>query len=131
MIQPFLLAFRKQIRNQSVAHIMGKSPEDVARFDVAAGDEREALEADHRVAAPVGEPVIAGDDSAHLVAGGARPRRLLSPPGRRNDELIRREHELRGDVLTGFRHGLGQQAPAPIALGVERPFRREGVHRFE
>jgi hypothetical protein len=40
------------------------------------------------VPAPVGEPVIAGDDGAQIVAPRAGTRQILLPSKRRHDELI-------------------------------------------
>ena len=40
----------------------------VSGLQMPAGRECQPLEADHRVAPPVGEPVVAGDDRPHLVA---------------------------------------------------------------
>ena len=41
---------------------------------MAAGAERQPFEADHRVAAPIGKPVIAGDDGPDFFAGSVGPR---------------------------------------------------------
>ena len=60
------------------------------------GAQRQALERDHRVAAPVGEPVIAGDHRPRLVAGGARADVILAAAGGPDHELIGGEHELGG-----------------------------------
>ena len=59
---------------------MGEGPQDVAGLDVAAGGQGQPFEADHRVTAPVGEPVIAGDHGAHFVAGGTRTCRIPTRP---------------------------------------------------
>ena len=59
-----------------------------------AGTQRETLEADHRVAAPVGEPVIAGNHAARFPAGRSRPRRLGRAGGGFDHELIGSENEL-------------------------------------
>ena len=64
------LAFGKQVGDQPVADVVGERAEDVAGLGVPAGGQRQAFEADHGVAAPVGEPVIAGDHGADFVAGG-------------------------------------------------------------
>ena len=71
---------------------------------VAARRERQALETDHRVAAPIGEPMIAGDDGADFIARGMRARRFLRAAGGRDDELVGREDQLRADALARFRN---------------------------
>ncbi len=42
--------------------MFGKYVEYAARFAVAAGQQRQPFQADHRVAAPIGKPVIASDN---------------------------------------------------------------------
>ena len=77
VVEPLVLALGEQVGDQAVADVVGEGAQDVAGLGVPAGGQRQALEADHRVAAPVGEPVVAGDHRAHLVAGGARAGRVL------------------------------------------------------
>ena len=73
---------------------MGEGPQDVAGFDVPAGDQGQAFQADHGVAAPVGEPMIAGDDGADFVAGGLHAGGVLDAARRRDDELVGGQHQL-------------------------------------
>ncbi len=97
VIEPFTFAFREHVGNQPVADVGGKRLEDVARLGVSSRQQSQAFEADHRVAAPVGEPVIAGDDRAGFAAAGARAGLVLNtmgPERRPNDELIGGEYEL-------------------------------------
>src|SRR5262245_18023686 len=61
MVQTLLFAFRKQIGNQSVTYVMSESAQNVAGFDMPPGGKSEPFEAHHRVAAPIGEPVISGN----------------------------------------------------------------------
>ena len=67
---------------------MGERSQDVAGFGVAAGGQRQSFEADHGVAAPVGEPVVAGDDGADFVARGLGPGGVLLPAVGRDQELV-------------------------------------------
>ena len=118
VIEPLLGAFRKHVRDEAVANVVAERAQDVAGLALASRAERQPFEADHRVAAPVGEPVVAGDDRADLVAHRPRPRGLLDAAGRRDDELIGGQDEF--GRRTGGRHllrGLDQTA-APAALGV-------------
>src|SRR4029078_12019129 len=60
-------------------------------------------------------------------------RAVLVAARRRDDELIRSQHELRCDARARFRDGVLQQALTTRALGVERRFRGQhvdGVERF-
>ena len=121
VIEAFLLALREHVRDQAVADVVGEGSQDVAGFGLAAGRERQPLEADHRVAAPVGEPVIAGDDRADFVAGGVGARRFLGPSGRRDDELIGGQHELGRRLPCARRRVSLRDQPLPaLALGGER-----------
>ena len=80
VVQAFVLALGKQVRDQPVADVMRKGAQNPARFGEPPGGERESFQADHRVAAPVGEPVVAGDHGAHFVAGGAGAGRVFHAP---------------------------------------------------
>src|SRR5437773_5469906 len=58
VVQTLLLTFWKHVRYQSVADVVRKRPQDVSCLDVTAGNQGEFLETDHRVAPPIGKPVI-------------------------------------------------------------------------
>ena len=113
VIQPFARAVREHVRDQPVAHVERECAQDVGRLPDPPGRERQPLEADHRVAAPVGEPVIAGNHRPHVFAGGTRPRRFLGAAGWRDDELIRRQHQL-------AREGVVLDARCAIASSLRR-----------
>ncbi len=130
VIQTVDAAFREQVRNESVAHVMRERAQDESRFHLASGRESQPLEADHRVAAPVREPVIAGDDGTDLVAECVRPRRLLGSSRRRDDELIRRQHELRRESFASRGNGLRDEPQPAAPLGLQRIQRIEHVHRL-
>src|SRR4051812_35489545 len=68
VVEPLPFALGKKIRYQSVTNVVAEGAEDIACFDLATRGKGEAFEADHGVAAPVGEPVVAGDNGAHLIA---------------------------------------------------------------
>ena len=70
MIQPGVLALGEHFGISPSRMYDGERAQDVARLAMTSGDERQPFEADHRVAAPVGEPVIAGDHRARIVARG-------------------------------------------------------------
>jgi hypothetical protein len=90
VIQGLFASFGKKIRDEAVTYVLGERPEYVARLEMPACRQREPLEADHRVAPPVGEPVIAGHHAAGLVASGSGARRVLHAADRRDNELVGR-----------------------------------------
>ena len=70
------------------AHVGGaaEGEQNVARDIEAAGDERQAGQRDHGVAAPVGEPVIAGDHGVQIAA--AADDELVGGGGQVGDQRI-------------------------------------------
>ncbi len=68
VIQPIVLPFRKEVGDEPVPDVRGERAQDVARLAVPSRGEGQPFEADHRVAAPVREPVITGDDRPRFVA---------------------------------------------------------------
>src|SRR5208283_5222755 len=93
MIQTLVMAFRKHVRNQAAPDVVRERSENVPGFDLSAGCERESLQGDHRVAPPVGEPRITGDDGPHVVSGGSGAQRVLTTSFRNNNELIRGQNQ--------------------------------------
>ena len=120
VIQPFLRALRKHVRDEAIPDVMPEGAEDVAGLPLAARAQGQPLEADHRVAAPVGEPMITSDDRTDLVAGRPRARSFLAAARRRDDELVGREHHLRRNAAV--RHPLRrvQQTFAALVIGFAR-----------
>ena len=99
VIQALVLAFREHVGNQAVANVVGERAQNIAGFDVAAGRQRQPFQTDHRVAAPIGEPVISGNDGANFVAGGAaRAPHPLRPAGV-NDKLVGRPDQLAAGLI--------------------------------
>ena len=78
VVEALGLAVGEEVGDQAVADVVGERAEDVAGLVVPAGREGQPFEADHRVAAPVGEPVVAGDDGADLLARGVGASRVDS-----------------------------------------------------
>ena len=120
-----VLALGKEVRDQAVAHVVAERAQDVPGLQMTAGRECEALERDHRVAAPVGEPVVPRDDRAHLVAGGVRACGVGDASRRRDHELVGGEHELGGHAGACSRRRGDDQAAPPLALGLASGRRRE------
>ena len=127
VVQPFALAFREHVRDQAVPHVQRERPQDVVRLGVAAGDEGQAFEADHRVAAPVGEPRVAGDHRARLGADGVGLRVVDGARRRAHDELIRGERQQERVRLLQALVARGQQPLAPGQLVLPRLVRRRAV----
>src|SRR5262245_36156034 len=90
VVEAFVSAVGEEIGDESVADIMSEGAKDVTGLVVPAGGQGQALQRDHRVAAPVREPVVAGDNSADFVAAGPGPGGVLVATRRRDDELVRR-----------------------------------------
>ena len=68
VIEAVSLAFGEHIGDQSIAHVMGKRPQNPARLVPAAGHQRESFQTDHGVAAPVREPGVPRDNGPNLIA---------------------------------------------------------------
>src|SRR5439155_20636957 len=116
VIEPFLLSFREHVRNQTVPHVMCEGPQDVTSLDMTAGDERQPLEADHRVAPPVRKPGIARDDRTHFITRGTGARGFFCSTSRRDDELIGRMHELASNPFPCLRDRDCEKPPPPAAF---------------
>ena len=120
VIQAVALALRKQVRQQAVANAARERAQDAFRFCGAARQQREPFEADHRVAAPIREPVITGDHRAFFVAASAHARRIGCAADRRDDELIRCQHELGRKTVPRAGIGGRDAGEPPVAFGRER-----------
>src|SRR5438105_15946268 len=59
VIESLLLTLRKEVGYQAVFDVVGESAQNPARFLMAARNQRQAFQADHGVAPPIGEPVVA------------------------------------------------------------------------
>ena len=127
VIFPFLCAIGKHVWDQTVADIIRECAQDVACFEPTSRDQRQTFQADHRVASPICEPVIPGDDGAHFVAGGVRAGRLLEAACGRNDKLVGRENQFRRKTLAHFWDGSVKQTRAPFAFGRENVFGTQDV----
>ena len=64
---------RKPVGQHALAHVPGELEEDVPRDRGTTRRERKARQGDHRVAAPVREPRVAGDDAAPAPPGDQEP----------------------------------------------------------
>ena len=120
VVEAVALALGKEIRDQAIADVMTEGAKDPRRFEMPAGGERQAFEADHRVAAPVGEPMVARDDGAHFIAGGAGSRGVLDPACGGDDELIRGEHQFGRRPGPDTRRSGGDETLPTRQIGGER-----------
>jgi hypothetical protein len=120
VVQGRFVSLGEEIRDEAVTYVVRERPEDITRLEMPARHQGEPLEADHGVAPPVGEPVIAGYHAPDLVAGGPGARRILHAADRRDDELVGRQHQLRRESATRLRHRRRDQPPAPLVLGRPR-----------
>ena len=93
-----------------------------------ASGERQPFQADHGVAAPIGEPVVAGDHGANLVTLGTGARRVRHAADRRDQELVRGQDHLRAKAVAGWRRGPREHDPAALQLGFNRGL---GIQRLQ
>ena len=98
---------------------MRERPKDVTGFKAASRSQGETFEADHRIASPIREPMVASDDSAHFVTGGVRSSRFFKSPRRRDDELIGGKNQFGGDTILSFRLSLDNKTRPAFALSRE------------
>ncbi len=124
------LALREHVGDEAVAHVVGERAEDPLRLLVSSGDQGEALQRDHRVAAPIREPVVPGDHGAHVVADGAGARDVLDAARGRDDELVGGDREVRRHrVVVGRAPGVEQEM-APRVLELQHLAVLQGEHRL-
>ena len=109
MVERFALPFGKEIRQQPILDIVGKRPQNRSRFLVTTGAQRETFQADHRVASPVGEPVVSGNDRSRFIAGRPRKGMFLQAATREHDELVGGQGEPSFEVILSAGVGLRQQ----------------------
>src|SRR5439155_21073045 len=91
VIEALLCAIGKHVRDQTVANVISECAKNVTRFEPATGCQGQAFEADHRVAPAIGEPMITGDNGAHLISSGMRARGFFETASGRDDKLIGRK----------------------------------------
>src|SRR5262249_61802955 len=68
VIQTVSRTLRKQIRQKPIPKVMGKGQENSTGFRAPTCGQRQSLEADHRVPAPIGKPVVSRDDASCVIA---------------------------------------------------------------
>src|SRR2546426_12392663 len=64
VIEPLALSLGKHVGDESVLQVLRERSQNVSGFRNPARREGQALEADHRIASPICEPVIARNDCA-------------------------------------------------------------------
>src|SRR5207237_5285444 len=88
VVSAFLGAVRKHVWNQTISDIMRERAQDVAGLEQSSRDQGQAFQANHRVASPIGEPMISGDDGPDFVAGGMRAGGFFEPPRGCDNKLV-------------------------------------------
>ena len=91
IVDPFALVLRKQVGDQAVPDVLGEIAQDAPRFGVPARHQCQPFQADHRVAPPIREPVITGNDGAVRIVARRSGLRLLA--GRLDDETVGSDHQ--------------------------------------
>ncbi len=122
VVEAHPLSFGEEIRNQSIFHIIGKGSEDGSGFLMAPGTECETFQADHRIAAPIREPMVPRDNRARFISGGTRQRLLLQSRARGDNKLIGRHGQPTFDVFIRFASPLGQQFIQALGLCLKNGF---------
>ena len=102
---------REVVGQQTVRHETGVGAQDRRTVGGATGCQRETRQGDHRVAAPVVEPVVAGDDG--------RPGLGTIRPVSADQELVGREHEAAHKGAPAVRARQLQQVTLASALPLE------------
>src|SRR5262245_45051148 len=88
VVQAFVLAFGEHLGYPSIFDVVRESAENIPGFRMASGGQRQPLEADHRVASPIREPVITRDHRANIVACRLRSSGITHARVWCDDELI-------------------------------------------
>src|SRR5207249_1151374 len=94
--------------------------ENIAGLVVAPRGEGKALQADHGIATPIGEPVVPSNHRAYLVTSGMRPHRVPDATGGSNHELVCSQEQLCPKAGACFSIGRVQQPLAPLAFSQQR-----------
>ena len=116
--------FGKKIGNQAVFHISRKCQQNRTCLIISPGAQSQPFEADHRVAAPIGKPMVARDHRAQYHARRLLPGQFLYSAGGRDDKLIGGQDQMRPRPSCAAA-GLGQ---ADLQADVARRRRQQG-HR--
>ena len=106
MIEPIRFSFGEHVRDEPVPNVVRKGTEDVARSHLPPGGHRETFQADHGVTAPIGKPVVAGDDTTNLVAVGARPGSIFAPANRGENKLVGGPDQFAANIVADVRSRL-------------------------
>src|SRR5262249_29979335 len=127
MVYAFDFSLWKRIGDQAVSDVLRKCAEYPSGFSVTTSRKREPFKRDHRVAAPVVEPVISRNHSPGFVTGCSRTRSLLVASCRKSYELICCQNQLTTKSRLGWFYGSGQQTVATLMFGGQGLFRTDCV----
>ena len=101
----------------------------MTRFGEASGCDGEPFEADHRVATPIREPMIARDHGAGGDLLGSCALAVFGASNGPDEELIGREDQLGSDGIFRRGSGLLQELRAALLLNGEGVPRRDASNR--
>src|SRR6185295_8190237 len=110
VIERFPLSFWKKIGEQSTFYITSKCPQYRSCFMVPPRAQREAFETDHRVPAPVGKPMVPGNDGACLIGRFIHDRVFFYSRPREDDELVCCQCQPTFQIVRSFRVQVRQQS---------------------
>src|SRR5262245_17899319 len=120
MIQALLFPLREQVGNKTITHIVRERAENITGLVVASRGEGKALQADHGIAAPIGEPVVPSNHCTYLVTGGMRPHGVSEATSRSNHELVCGQEQFCSKASARFGMDRIQQPLAPLVFSGQR-----------
>src|SRR5262249_21417268 len=88
-----------------------------------------SFQADHGVAAPIGEPMVAGNHGAHFFSSRPGAKAVVDAPCGNDEKLIGSQNKFGGGAPFGFRLSAEEQTAAAALFRVCSVFRSDGFHR--
>src|SRR6476660_9270191 len=130
VVQPLILSFRKHVWDQAILNVVGKCAQDVSSFDLTARNQGQPFQTDHCVSSPIGEPVVARDHSANLIAGRLCSGFVSDTCTRCDDELVCGKDQLRRPTGLYFTQGNFNELSSPNELSLQGFFRLQCENLF-
>src|SRR5262249_39790365 len=96
-------ALREHVGKQTIPYVVAERAQDITCFDVTAGSESEAFQTDHRVAAPIREPMISGNYCSHIITRGVSSSSISDTHFGCDQELICSKDQFCGPTGLQFR----------------------------
>jgi hypothetical protein len=120
----------KEIWDEAIVDAVCEAAQNILGLPVTARRESETLQRDHCVAAPIGEPMVAGNDTAHLVSDSMGANLVYSTTDWGNEELVSGKHEFGRNALLRWPGRHLQKTTPPFGFKAEYLCRSEGLNVF-